>query len=140
MIEKSVLLPLVPQQAFDLFTAQIDSWWPADRRHLNDVHSQVFLLSSGRFYERARDGTELDLGRVRLWDPPRRVILDFFVGTDAARPTEVTIGFSAEGDATRVSVSHRPGASSIDAWNTRAPVFGRSWDAVLNALSLRSKR
>ena len=134
MISKSVLLPLPPAQAFELFTAQIDQWWPRDRRHLNDENSELFLLESGRFYERSRDGAELELGRVRLWKSPHRVVLDFFVGTDAGHPTEVDIRFEAAAEGTRVSVSHRSSESSAELWDKRAPIFGRSWDAVLSAL------
>lgn len=134
MINQSVLLSLTPADAFDLFTREISQWWPPDRRHLNDANSQLFLLADGRFYERASNGTELDLGRVRLWDAPRRIVLDFYIGTDVAHPTEVEIRFDVEGDGTRVSVNHRPQESSIDLWNKRAAMFARSWESVLSAL------
>ena len=134
MIEKSVFLTITPQEAFDLFTTQIGQWWPVDRRHLNDPNSALFLLESGRFYERAADGTELDLGRVRSWQAPHRILLDFYIGTDAAHPTEVDIRFVAEADGTRVSVSHRPSDRSAALWERRAPIFERSWHAVLSAL------
>ena len=67
MITRSVLLPLDPGAAFTLFTARIAEWWPPDRRHTGDPASQIFLLSTGRFYEQARSGEEIDLGRVRAW-------------------------------------------------------------------------
>lgn len=134
MIDKSVVLPLTPAAAFELFTTRAGEWWPADRRHLNDPRSQMFMLASGRFYERATDGTELDLGRVRLWEPPHRVLLDFFVGTDATHPTQVEIRFTPEGDGTRVSVQHQPGERGAALWDKRAPIFARSWTAVLAAL------
>lgn len=134
MISKSVLLPLPIEQAFALFTDEISAWWPANRRHLDDPQSELLLLESGRFFERASDGTELDLGRVRLWERPHRIVLDFFMGTDAAHPTEVEITFVAEGDATRVSLTHRPQPGSAELWDKRSPAFDRSWDAVLLAL------
>jgi hypothetical protein len=134
MINQSVLLPLAPAQAFELFTQHISAWWPPDRRHLNDANSQLFLLADGRFYERAGDGTELDLGRVRLWDAPRRIVLDFYMGTDAAHPTEVEIRFDAEDGGTRVSVRHQPRENSAGLWDQRAAIFERSWAAVLSAL------
>ena len=80
-----MLLPVPPAQAFELFTAQISQWWPQDRRHLNDPNSKLFLLESGRFYERASDGTELELGRVRLWESPHCVGADKEVQHDAVR-------------------------------------------------------
>lgn len=135
MIYKSVLLPCRPPQAFSLFTERISDWWPADRRHTRDPHSQIFLSASGRFWEQARDGHEVELGRVRTWEPPHRLVLDFYVGTNAAHPTEVEVGFVSEGESTRVSVTHRPTALSEDLWKLRATIFERSWGAVLAALA-----
>ncbi|MGA2044925.1 MAG: hypothetical protein ABSG83_16320 [Roseiarcus sp.] len=54
MIVKSVSLPLTPETAFDLFTTDIGLWWPEGRRHTGDPASEIFLLESGRFFERAR--------------------------------------------------------------------------------------
>jgi Activator of Hsp90 ATPase homolog 1-like protein len=140
MISKSVVLACEPARAFQLFTARIGEWWPADRRHTKDPHSELFLLESGRFYERSRDGTEVDLGKVRVWEPPQRLVLDFYVGTDAGHPTEVEVRFSAEGSVTRVSIAHRPTPASQAMWNLRAPIFERSWDAVLTAIAAAAAR
>jgi hypothetical protein len=134
MITRSVLLPLAPGEAFTLFTGRIGEWWPPDRRHTGDPGSQIFLLSTGRFYERARSGEEVDLGRVRAWDPPSRILLDFFIATGPDRPTEVEITFVPRGTSTEVVVIHRPTPSSAALWVERAPKYERSWDVVLAAL------
>ena len=68
MIRKSVVLPLAPVAAFELFTRRIDEWWPADRRHAQDASSKIFMLRTGRFYERTPEGHEVELGCVRSWD------------------------------------------------------------------------
>jgi hypothetical protein len=77
MIVNSVLLQLSAQRAFQLFTSSISDWWPADRRHTKDPASTISLLASGRFFERAADGLEVDLGKVTTWDEPHRILLDF---------------------------------------------------------------
>jgi len=135
MMVKSVVLPLAPVAAFELFTRKIGEWWPADRRHTQDPASEIFLLESGRFYERARDGREVELGYVRSWDLPNRILLDFFVATSPEKPTEVEIAFAAHGDGTQVTVVHRPKAASEALWGERAPRYERSWEVVLAALS-----
>jgi hypothetical protein len=135
MIVKSVLLPLPPGVAFELFTQKIGQWWPADRRHTQDPASEIFLLASGRFYERARDGREVDLGRVRAWDYPKRILLDFYVATGREQPTEVEIAFAATAGGTLLTVGHRPKPESEALWSERAPRYERSWDVVLTALS-----
>jgi hypothetical protein len=136
MMVKSVTLPLAPAAAFDLFTQKIGEWWPPDRRHTQDPRSEIFLLATGRFYERARDGREVELGCVRSWDIPNRILLDFFIATSPERPTEVEIAFAARGAGTEVTVMHRPKPSSEALWSERAPRYSRSWDVVLGALSV----
>jgi hypothetical protein len=135
MMVKSVTLPLPPLEAFQLFTRQISQWWPTDRRHTDDTMSEILLLQDGRFYERARDGREVELGRVRSWEPPSRILLDFFIATGPDRPTEVEITFAAQESGTRVTVTHRPKPESEALWEPRAPRYALSWDAVLAALS-----
>jgi Activator of Hsp90 ATPase homolog 1-like protein len=135
MMVKSVVLPLAPLAAFDLFTQKIGEWWPVDRRHTQDPASAIFLLQSGRFYERARDGREVELGRVRSWELPKRILLDFFIATGPERPTEVEITFAAQGSGTCVTVTHRPKPESEPLWTERAPRYERSWDVVLAALA-----
>ncbi len=135
MMVKSVVLPLDPPAAFDLFTQRIAEWWPADRRHTGDPASEIFLLRSGRFFERGRDGHEVDLGRVRSWDLPNRIVLDFFIATGPDRPTAVEITFAAQDGGTRVTVTHRPTPESEGLWADRAPRYAGSWEVVLTALS-----
>jgi hypothetical protein len=139
MIVKSVVLPLAPAAAFKLFTHRIGEWWPADRRHTQDPTSEIFLLESGRFYERAHDGREVELGRVRSWDFPNRILFDFFIATGPEKPTEVEIVFAIKGDGTEVTVTHGPKPASEVLWVERAPMYTQSWSIVLAALS-RSAR
>jgi uncharacterized protein YndB with AHSA1/START domain len=137
MIEKSVLLHCPRDEAFRLFTGSISDWWPATHRVTKDAGGELFLEQTGRFWERARDGREAELGRVLVWDAPGRLILDFYLGTGADHPTAVEITFTAVMDGTRVTVQHRAKPESTDLWTQRAPVFERSWDAVLLALANR---
>jgi Activator of Hsp90 ATPase homolog 1-like protein len=134
MIEKSVVLACACERAFALFTERASDWWPELLRHTDDSGSQITLLASGRFWERAADGREVELGRVTAWEPPSRLALDFYPGTDALHPTEVVVRFSAEGERTRVVVQHRPKVASADLWAAGAPRFERSWELMLEAL------
>jgi uncharacterized protein YndB with AHSA1/START domain len=137
MIRKSILLSCPPREAFHIFTARISEWWPETHRLTKDPESHVFLEPGGRFAERARDGREMDLGRVLIWEPPNRLTLDFYMGTSAAQPTAVEVTFTPENGGTRVEIEHRSRPESEDLWHLRAPVFQRSWEAVLSALANR---
>lgn len=142
MIHKSVLLHCDRVRAFELFTERAGEWWPLDRRHTGDRESEIRILATGRFYERARDGREVELGRVKVWEPPSRLVLDFYPGTDADHPTEVTVGFAVEGEKTRITIDHGPTEASAELYKQRAVRFEDSWERVLSALaeaSLRSR-
>lgn len=134
MIIRSVLLPITPHAAFKLFTEQITAWWPAERRHTDDPASTLHLFADGRFFERASDGREIELGRVIEWLSPHRIVLDFYIATGPTHPTKVEIQFTADGSGTRVTIIHAPTPKSESLWNERAPRYERSWEMVLAAL------
>lgn len=135
MIQKSVYLRCAPVQAFELFTQRTSEWWPVSHRPAQDPHSEVVLEHAGRFFERARDGREIELGRVVAWNPPHRLALDFFMGTGPRQPTSVEVTFTPENQGTRVTVSHQARPESQDLWDQRVAVFEKSWDAVLGPLT-----
>lgn len=139
MIHKTVLLPCLPDRAFSLFTERIDEWWPKERRHIQHAESTI-LLAPKRFFERGPDGTEVELGRVRAWEPPVRVMFDWYPGTGPEQPTEVEVRFVEVGASTRVEVRHGPGAAGFDLFSRRAPKYEASWDLVLDALDQASRR
>jgi uncharacterized protein YndB with AHSA1/START domain len=134
MIEFSVVLNRSPDEAFTLFTERISEWWPPSHRLTKDAASRIILSADGTFRERASDGREVDLGRVRIWEPPTHIALDFFLGTGSESPTDVLIVFAPEPAGTRVSVRHQPGDASAALWQERVARFETSWPLVLAAL------
>jgi uncharacterized protein YndB with AHSA1/START domain len=134
MIRKTAYLACRPARAFTLFTERASDWWPKDVRHTRDPQSEIRMLADGRFWERAADGHEVELGRVLVWEPGQRIVLDFYPGTDERHPTEVVVSFSEEGGGTRVVVEHSPKSESRELWATGAPKFERSWKLVMAAL------
>jgi hypothetical protein len=135
VIRRRVLLRCAPERAFTLFTQEASAWWPPSRRHTGDPESAIRLVPDGRFWEEARDGRAVELGRVVAWEPPARLVLDFYPGTDAEHPTAVEVRFEPVDGGTQVVVEHRPTAASDALWDGRAPAFERSWEAVLEALA-----
>jgi uncharacterized protein YndB with AHSA1/START domain len=133
VIEKSLLLPCVPERAFSLLTQHAGNWWPPDRRHTQDPQSSIVIEPTGRFYERAGDGTEVELGIVRVFEPPRRLVLDWYPGTGPTQPTQVEIILIPEGEGTRVHLTHRAGPRSAQAYTKKAAAYERSWTLVFAA-------
>jgi uncharacterized protein YndB with AHSA1/START domain len=115
-VTTSVLVPLEPGAAFELFTDRFSDWWPKDSHHIGDAAAaEVFLDArpGGRWYERAEDGAECDWGSVLEIDRPNRILLAWHLtpewryDPDPANATEVEVTFIAEEEQTRVTLEHR---------------------------------
>jgi uncharacterized protein YndB with AHSA1/START domain len=116
-VTTSVLVPLEPGAAFELFTDRFSDWWPKDSHHIADVDAaDVFLepREGGRWYERAEDGAECDWGTVLEVDRPNRIVLawqltpEWHYDPDEEKATQVEVSFIAEEDSgTRVTLVHR---------------------------------
>ncbi len=99
-----------PEHAFAVWTAGIGRWWPADHTVSGEPDLTVVLEGrpGGRIFERTRAGTEHDWGRVRVWDPPERLVYVWHLRRDPADATEVEIRFAEAGPgSTRVEIEHR---------------------------------
>lgn len=134
MIVKTMVLRCSVERAFALFTERAGQWWPAERRHTGDPASTIHIEPGGRFYERATDGREVEMGIVRQFEAPHRLLLDWFAGTGSDRPTRVEVSFEPHEQGSMVTVRHGPGEADDERYGRSAPIFGRSWDAVLTAL------
>jgi uncharacterized protein YndB with AHSA1/START domain len=112
-VRKSITVPASPDRAFEVFAARFDSWWPRSHSIGASPLKEVVLepKDGGRWYGKLEDGSEADWGDVLAWDPPRRLVLAWRIGTDWQYDpnllTEVEVTFTAEGKATRVDLEHR---------------------------------
>lgn len=133
MIEKSVRLTCNPQRAFLLLTEKTGAWRPPGRRHTRDPDSVIRMEGTGRFYERAADGREVELGIVRVFSPPEQVVLDWLPGTGRAQPTHVERVLQPDGEGTLVRLTHRAGPFRADEYARNAAAYERSCSLVLAA-------
>ena len=125
-IRKTVLVDFTPEEAFDLFTARIASWWPVRTHSYGGEDVQDVVLEprvGGRLYE-VTDAGEQDWGTVLAWEPPTRLVLDWQIGS--ARGTEVEVTVAPEGPGSRVVLEHRGFESAEPRQN-----YASGWDAVL---------
>jgi uncharacterized protein YndB with AHSA1/START domain len=88
----------------------------------------------GRIYERTADGTEYNWGEILVWEPPKRLVYVWHIGSDRSDATEVEVTFTSQGDQTSVRIEHtgweRLG-SSADArrtanqggWTSLMPIY-----------------
>ena len=110
----SVAVAVPPPQAFEIFTADIDRWW---RRGLKFRHSSsrsgllcIEPQVGGRLFESFESGgalTVVEVGRILVWDPPRRLNFIWRNANYAANEqTEVQVEFAATASGTLVTVIH----------------------------------
>ncbi|MFL5775295.1 MAG: SRPBCC family protein [Chloroflexota bacterium] len=99
-----------PDHAFEVWTAGIGRWWPADHTASGEADAHVVLegRAGGRIFERTRGGIEHNWGEVTIWEPPSRLGYLWHLRRDRADATQVEIRFVAAGPgATRVEIEHR---------------------------------
>jgi uncharacterized protein YndB with AHSA1/START domain len=101
-----------PARAFEIFTRDIGLWWTPNTLFQFTPRSPGKLalepVEGGSFTETLPDGTIFEIGRVRVWSPPERLVFGWRQAT--FRPhqdTEVEFTFEAIGTETRVTVIRR---------------------------------
>jgi uncharacterized protein YndB with AHSA1/START domain len=114
-VTTSVVVPLPPEAAFELFTERFSEWWPKDSHHIADVDAaDVFLeaRAGGRWYERSESGDDCEWGTVLEVDRPSRVLLawqltpEWKFDPNPHNATHVEVTFDAEENGTRVTLTH----------------------------------
>jgi len=100
-----------PERAFHAFVEEIGAWWRPNMLFQTTPRPGVLSFEpgeGGRLIETREGGKAFEIGVIRVWEPPRRLV---FSWRQANFPlelhTEVEVGFEAVGEETRVSVEHR---------------------------------
>lgn len=112
-ISEKVTIKADPETVFTAYTADIGKWWPWRGKFKytfapEGVEPEDLVMESGeggRLYERWSDGTEHQIGVVRLWRPHDEVAYTWEVA-EWSQPSTVTVRFVAEGNHTTVIVEH----------------------------------
>lgn len=113
-VKKHIFVKATPARAFEVFTKEMETWWPLATHHIGKVEAKNAVIEpfvGGRWFERGVDGSECNWGRVLAWDPPARVVLAWQISaewqSDPSLMTEVEVRFTAENGGTRVDLEHR---------------------------------
>lgn len=109
---KTLHVPLTPATAFDLFTAQIGTWWPTEIFSISaeqgkpsrsvDVQGHV----GGEIFEIADDGSRHVWGTVTDWNPGMLFASTWHPGRTAATVTHIRVVFEAKGQGAKVTLTH----------------------------------
>lgn len=147
-VRRSITVAAPPERAFSVFALEMGTWWPLASHHIGKVDAADVVIEprvGGRYFERGVDGSECELGRVLVWDPPRRLVLAWEISCqwqhDGKVQSEVDVRFTAEGERTRVDLEHR----HLETYGERAEemkkVFetpGGGWSFVLGCFEKRA--
>jgi uncharacterized protein YndB with AHSA1/START domain len=100
-----------PERAFEAFTSEIGAWWrpnfffrftPRDPGVLSFEPGE-----GGRLVQTLPSGKVFEIGRIRTWEPPSRLVFGWRQATFAPdQATEVEVRFEPVGEETRVTVEH----------------------------------
>jgi uncharacterized protein YndB with AHSA1/START domain len=146
-VQRTVTVEASPDRAFEVFTAGIDTWWPRTH-HIGKTALKETRIEGhvgGRCYGVHEDGSDVDWGKVLVWEPPDRLVLAWQVThkwgyePDLAKASEVEVIFTpVDAGRTRVDLEHRyfermgPGGEEM-----RTSVAG-GWGKLLEMFAARA--
>ena len=144
-VRKEIVVEAPPERAFRVFTDKFGQWWPRDH-HLGTPLKDAIIEPhvGGRWYEVGVDGSEVDWGKVMVWDPPRRLVMAWQINGqwqyDPNLVTELELRVTPVGPMkTRVELEHRnmdrfgeaaaatrAALDSPDGWITHLTLFAKA--------------
>ena len=133
-VRKTITVDCAVEEAFRVFTADAQSWWPTDNHSIyrDDVQEIVFEeREGGEVYEISSGGERGHWATVVAWEPPGRLVLAWNILERDPVATELEVRFLPDGDRTRVELEHRGWeALTADATEKRDS-YDTGWDHVL---------
>ena len=109
-VVKTIRVRAEQRRAFEVFTRRVGRWWNAEcsvnpsQAAREDVVVEPYV--GGRWYERATDGSECTWAKVLAWEPPDRLLVEWYAGADW--PTEVEVRFTTVAPGiTELRLEHR---------------------------------
>lgn len=135
----SVAVGVPPSDAFAVFTGEIDRWWRRGARFRNaGPRRGVMHLEprvDGRLFESidaASAPIVVEIGRVLVWDPPRRVSFTWRASNFAPHEvTQVEVEFTPQRSGTLVTVTHSGFAALRDDHPVRHGLAGSAFCAEM---------
>jgi len=147
-VEVSIEVDAPVAEAFEVFTQDIGSWWPADHHILQaELAEMVFEPRvGGQIIDRGVDGSECRWAHVLVYEPPSRVVISWDIDlawqveTDPDRSSEVEVRFEAlSGERTKVDLVHRHIERHGDGWEQMHRAVGSpdGWSVGLGRFARR---
>src|SRR5262249_10212643 len=115
----AVMVALPSEDAFRIFTEEIDQWWRRGLRYRVAGGNRGFIhlepKLGGRLYESFEEGAAtrvFETGTITAWEPPSRLVSEWRgANFRPGEKTEVEVEFAPSPSGTMVTVTHRGWAS-----------------------------
>lgn len=132
----STVVGVPPDEAFAIFTTEVDAWWRRSARHRHAPAASIVQFADDYLVEMSEDGAER-LGRVVAWEPGRRLALEWLDSRQSDwTGTSVDIRFDQVGSGTRVTLVHH-GWPGIRPGDAKSSVIGLWWGDLLAGYAYR---
>jgi uncharacterized protein YndB with AHSA1/START domain len=143
VVEKSVTVSVPVERAFEVFTAEIGTWWPLRTHAVDTERSETVVMEGrvgGRLYERTPSGEEHVWGTLVAWEPPNRIVYSWHPGRGEETAQEVEITFGPEGEGTRVDIRHYGWEKLGDRLEETIASYNEGWDKVIAVYARAAER
>ena len=143
VVEKSVTVSVPVRRAFEVFTAEIGTWWPLRTHAVDTERSETVVMEGrvgGRLFERTPTGEEHVWGTLVAWEPPNRIVYSWHPGRGEETAQEVEITFSPEGEGTRVDIRHYGWEKLGDRLEETVASYNEGWDKVIAVYARAAER
>ena len=149
-IRKTLRVRATPERAFQVFTQEMDSWWPRSH-HIGNSPMKAIVVeghAGGAIYTLQEDGTRCPWASVVAWEPPHRFVFawhvtpDWKYEADVSHCSEVEVLFTPTDEGTTlVEFEHRHFERHGEGWQTMRTAVGSEggWNGLLALFAAKAE-
>lgn len=140
-INKTLEVPLDPQEAFTLFTKDIDGWWPKTSYSVTGAKAKLTFPThkGGEIIETGPDGETAVWGTLIAYDPGKFLAFTWHPGRSDQEATVVTVSFTQTANGTRCELTHGGFEILGDTADAVSTSYLHGWDMVLGCFASAAK-
>jgi uncharacterized protein YndB with AHSA1/START domain len=91
-VRKSIRVKASQEHAFEVFTSGLGRWWPR-KMTIGNPPLKVVVMETrlgGRWYEESEHGSQTNVGKILVWEPPQRFVVSWDINSNWKPDTTVS--------------------------------------------------